>query len=231
VVGLLLLLLGGLALAVVFATHSGTHDAVAADQPLPVSAGGEDPASSGPSPAASAVVGTTQPAVPEPVPPTATPSGGVTVDVAGRVHHPGVVTVGAGSRVQDALVAAGGSLPGVDLSALDLASRLIDGEQIRVGLSALPNALPVVSGDGTDSEPAGSSDGSGTTASAAGPVDLNQATVAQLDALPGVGPVTAQRIVDWRTTHGRFTATGQLTQIQGLGGVKGKRLLSLVTLG
>src|SRR5207249_7940121 len=101
----------------------------------------------------------------------------------------------------DALAAAGGVVPGVDLSTLNLARQLSDGEQVLVGLPG------VVVGGG-----AGAVGGAG-----ASPVDLNTATVDQLDGLPGVGPVLAQRIVDWRTAHGRFSSVDDLSQVGGIG--------------
>jgi competence protein ComEA len=123
------------------------------------------------------------------------------VDVAGRVRRPGLVRLPPGSRVADAVAAAGGALPGVDLSTLNLARVLVDGEQVLVGIP------------GT-STPGGAQPGVG---GGAGTIDLNTATVDQLDSLPGVGPVLAQRIVDWRTAHGRFTSVDQLGQVGGIG--------------
>jgi competence protein ComEA len=119
------------------------------------------------------------------------PAGGVvTVDVVGRVRRSGVVRLPAGSRVLDAVQAAGGTTAGADLDALNLARKVVDGEQVRVPAhgerppppSGGPGALPAAG-----APPA--------------PVDLNTATVEQLDALPGVGQVTADRIVAYRTAH------------------------------
>lgn len=150
-------------------------------------------------------------------------SAGLLVDVAGKVRHPGVVRLPAGSRVVDALAAAGGPLPGTDLTTIDRARRLTDGEQVRVGLPGAPPPAPAV-----DPAAAGAAPGA---PSAAEPVDLNSATAAQLDTLPGVGPVMAQRIIDFRTAHGGFKAAGDLRQISGLGGKKGDALVALVTVG
>jgi competence protein ComEA len=127
------------------------------------------------------------------------------VDVAGKVRRPGLVRAKAGARVADVLAAAGGALPGVDLTGLNLARKVTDGEQILVGV---PGGAPV----GT---PTGPASPGGTPAG--GPVDLNTATMAQLEDLPGVGPVLAQRIVDWRTEHGRFTSVDELQEVSGVG--------------
>jgi competence protein ComEA len=137
------------------------------------------------------------------------------VSVVGKVRHPGLVSVPAGSRVADAIGKAGGPLPGADLSTLNLARRLGDGEQIPVGLpaSALPPDIAPTPG----------------APAPAGPLDLNRATVEQLDALPGVGPVTARRILDWRTAHGGFSSVDQLREIPGIGERKFSQLKDLVT--
>jgi competence protein ComEA len=133
------------------------------------------------------------------------------VHVAGRVRHPGVVRLAAGARVQDALRAAGGALPGSDLVGINLAQLLTDGEQVLVARVGRGSA--VSTGGGV---------GGGTGAGGPGPpgatiVDLNTADVAGLDALPGVGPVLAQRILDWRTAHGRFTTVDELDEVSGIG--------------
>jgi competence protein ComEA len=126
------------------------------------------------------------------------------VDVSGRVRRPGLVRAKPGSRVADVVALAGGALPGVDLTGLNLARQVVDGEQILVGI---PGGAPV----GT---PGAVSSGG---ASPAAPIDLNAATAAQLESLPGVGPVLAQRIVDWRTEHGRFTSVDELQEVTGVG--------------
>lgn len=140
----------------------------------------------------------------------------IVVAVAGRVRHPGIVHLARGARVVDAIRAAGGVLPGADIGLLNLARRLGDGEQVVVGLPT-PAAAPSAGAPGGAPAP-------GT------PVDLNAATVAQLVALPGVGPVTAQRIVDWRNAHGAFVSVDQLRQVPGIGPAKLARLRDLVTL-
>ena len=143
--------------------------------------------------------------------------GGPVVDVVGKVRRPGVYRLGSGARVQDAVTAAGGMLPGVDRAGVNLARRLTDGEQVLIGLP--PAAGPPATGAGS---------GIGTPA-AAGPVDLNTATAAQLDGLPGVGPVLAQRIVDWRSQHGRFGSVDDLSKVSGIGDAKLADLRPLVT--
>jgi len=135
----------------------------------------------------------------------ASPPEDLVVAVAGKVRRPGLVRVPPGSRVADALDAAGGVLPGVDLSGVNLARKMSDGEQVAVGVPPAPDAAPA----------AGGAPGAAGTDQA--PLDLNAATVEQLDALPGVGPVTAQRIVDWRTRNGRFATVDQLREVEGIG--------------
>jgi competence protein ComEA len=132
-------------------------------------------------------------------------AGSVVVDVAGKVRRPGVATLPAGSRVVDAIRQAGGARPGVDLTSLNLARVLVDGEQILVGVRAAAGVAASAS-----SSP-GASPGDGAL------VNLNTATLEQLDGLPGVGPVTAQKILDWRTAHGSFTAIDELLEVDGIG--------------
>jgi competence protein ComEA len=128
---------------------------------------------------------------------TPTPAASVVVDVAGKVAAPGVVTLPVGSRVIDAVRAAGGALPGVDLSSLNLARVLVDGEQVAVGVPPAPEP------QGVGSDP--------------GPLDLNAATADDLDGLPGIGPVLADRIVAWRDEHGRFSSVDELLEVPGIG--------------
>ncbi|MDQ1722472.1 MAG: competence protein ComEA [Pseudonocardiales bacterium] len=158
---------------------------------------------------------------------SAAPAGGSTllvVDVAGKVRRPGVYRLPAGSRVDDAVRAAGGLLSGVDPVTVNLARKLVDGEQVLVGLAAAS-----AGGPGGSAAPGGP--GATTPTGTAGPLDLNSATLAQLDGLPGVGPVLAQRILDWRTAHGRFDSVDQLRGVSGIGDSKYADLKSLVTLG
>lgn len=134
------------------------------------------------------------------------------ISVIGHVRTPGLVTVAAGSRVADALRVAGGADPGTDLSGLNLARKLTDGEQLAVGITVAPSA------------PAGAG-------AAPGKLDLNAATPEQLDTLPGVGEVTAGRIVDWRTQHGGFSSVEQLRDVDGIGESKFEKLREQVTVG
>jgi competence protein ComEA len=153
----------------------------------------------------------------QPASPTSTPaaSSTIVVDVAGKVVHPGIYRLPTGSRVFEAVHAAGGVSRGASTLSLNLAAPLQDGEQVVVGLP----------GGGGAPQAGDASAGGG----AAGPVDLNSATVAQLDALPGVGPVLAQHIIDWRTAHGRFSSVNQLQDVSGIGDAKFADLKPLVT--
>ncbi|MEU1350225.1 ComEA family DNA-binding protein [Streptomyces sp. NPDC005776] len=149
---------------------------------------------------------------PEPspgAPPAAGPGGQVVVDVSGKVRRPGIHRLPTGARVADALRVAGGARPGVNLDNLNRARVLTDGEQIIVG--APPGQAPAggTAGGGTGGGP-------GPTAPA-GPVSLNTATVDQLDTLPGVGPVLAQHIVDYRAQHGGFRSVDELREVNGIG--------------
>ncbi|MGW6689902.1 helix-hairpin-helix domain-containing protein [Streptomyces sp. NPDC054961] len=131
--------------------------------------------------------------------------GRILVDVSGKVRDPGVRRLPAGSRVEDALAAAGGVRPGTDLTGLNRARVLMDGEQVLVGAPAPP--------------PAGGGGGGGGAApgQVAGPLSLGTATAEQLDGLPGVGPVLARHIVDFRTARGGFRSVEELRQVNGIG--------------
>ena len=136
------------------------------------------------------------------------PAAVLVVAVAGKVRFPGLVRLPAGARVADAIEAAGGVLPGTDLSTVNLARKIADGELITVGTPAGPSGA--VPGDGK--------------------VNLNTATVAQLDALPGVGPVLAERIVAYRDKKGGFRTVAELRQVEGIGDAKYEQLKDLVTV-
>ncbi|MEU1288317.1 helix-hairpin-helix domain-containing protein [Kitasatospora sp. NPDC005856] len=146
----------------------------------------------------------------------------VVVDIGGRVHLPGLHTLPAGSRVADALRAAGGPLPETDTRSLNLARVLTDGEQILVGEPAPAPAPPAVAG-GSGSGPQG-------PAVPRPPVSLNRATLEQLDTLPGVGPTLAQRILAYRAAHGSFRSLDQLRQVSGIGARTYAELRPLLTL-
>ncbi|MDG4799180.1 ComEA family DNA-binding protein [Micromonospora sp. WMMD980] len=146
-------------------------------------------------------------------------TGQVVVAVAGKVRRPGLVRLPAGARLADAVEAAGGALPGVDVALLNPARKVTDGELILVGVSAPPGqAAPGPAAGGAPGGPA------------AGPVNLNTATLAQLDALPGVGPVLAQRILDHREQHGGFRSVSDLRQVEGIGDARYEQLKELVTV-
>ena len=168
----------------------------------------------------------------------------VVVSVVGLVHRSGLVTVAPGARVDDALTAAGGVLPEGDRDGLNLARRVADGEQILVGLAPGPDGprgpRSGIVGPGPAGPPGGAAPGApggsaaGGTAGGApasgGLVDLNTADAAALDALPGVGPVTAAAILGWRTANGPFTSVDQLTEVDGIGPATLSRLRPLVTV-
>ncbi|RLZ02620.1 hypothetical protein CWC38_10145 [Kocuria tytonicola] len=185
--------------------------------------------------------------------PSAGSTGGVlTVHVVGEVRDPSVVTLSPGARVMDAVEAAGGFTPAAVKDRINLAENVADGAQI-----VIPNrgnvdevlAARTAPGGGSGgsgapapnaaSRPAGATNGApepgarggGSTAAAPGaPVNLNTATEAELEALPKVGPVLAQRIVEFRTQHGPFTSPEQLDDVSGVGPAMLEALLPLVTV-
>lgn len=134
--------------------------------------------------------------------PSPPPAPDLLVHVSGAVGQPGVVRLAPGSRVLDALTAAGGPLGAAGLDALNLAREVADGERVHVPHpgESLPDHAP-----------------EGGEADAAGPLDLNRATAPQLEELPGIGPVLAERILTWRDQHGPFESVGQLRQVPGIG--------------
>ena len=133
------------------------------------------------------------------------------INVAGKVNNPGVYQLPKGSRVIDAIKAAGNQRNGVDISDINLARILVDGEQILVG-SPKPSSGKIAAKKITIDNP----------------LDLNRATITQLDSLPGIGPVTAQRIIDYRTKVGRINSVDELKKISGLGGAKFEEIKSLL---
>lgn len=138
------------------------------------------------------------------------------VDVAGAVRRPGLYRLQAGSRIDDAIAAAGGATAKAQLDAVNLAAPVADGEQVLVPGRSAAGAV------------AAAPSAAGGAPSPSAPLDLNTATAEQLDALPGVGPVTAQKIIDYRTTHGPFHAVDELQGVPGIGPSKMAQLKGLV---
>ena len=137
--------------------------------------------------------------------PSATSSGRlIFVHVAGAVKRPGLYELPEGSRVNDAVIAAGGAASGADLDALNLAAKVKDGDKVLVPAKG--------AGGGAQAPP-----GAGASAAAGGLIDLNTATIDQLETLPGVGPSTAQKIMDYRTDHGGFRSVDDLLNVPGIG--------------
>jgi len=161
--------------------------------------------------------------------PTTRPArpGLLVVDVVGAVRRGGVVRVPTGARVVDVIAAAGGATPDADLARLNLAAPVADGARVavpRVGAAAPPvDPAAVTGGSGSDGT-------IGAGAASTGPVDLNTATAAQLDALPGIGPATAAAIVRDRETHGPYASVDDLSRVRGIGPAKLAQLRDLVTV-
>ncbi|HVF13917.1 MAG TPA: helix-hairpin-helix domain-containing protein [Acidimicrobiales bacterium] len=158
--------------------------------------------------------------------------GVVTVHAAGQVSAPGVYSVPAGARVADLVTAAGGLLPEADIDRLNLAARVVDGTRVYIPRKGeAPPPPEAVGGDpGAAAGTAGGAAGGGGPGAAAGPVDLNTATAAQLDTLPGVGPATAAAILTYRTRHGRFKSVTELLEVPGIGPSKLEAIRPLVVV-
>jgi competence protein ComEA len=148
---------------------------------------------------------------------TATAAAPVVVDVVGAVRRPGLYRLAPGTRIADAVARAGGATPKADLALINLAAPLADGEQVVVPRrgSATPGA-------------AASGPAVGGAAPATGPVHLSTATLEQLDSLPGIGPVTAQKILDFRQKHGAFASVDELDAVPGIGPARLDQLEDLV---
>jgi competence protein ComEA len=165
--------------------------------------------------------GTTTPAAPLPPSPglgagaTGAPHARVVVDVVGAVRRPGLYRLEQGSRIADAVARAGGATTKAELAQVNLAAPLADGEQVVIPKRGAPGAVPPTTG---------SSGGATTTA----PVQLSTATLEQLDTLPGVGPATAQKILDYRAKHGAFSSVDELDAVPGIGPKRLDELRGLV---
>jgi competence protein ComEA len=136
------------------------------------------------------------------------------IDVAGAVRRPGLYRLRSGSRIDDAIAAAGGSTATAQLDSVNLAAPVADGEQV------------VVPGRGAGGAAAASPPAAGSSPSA--PLDLNSATLDQLESLPGIGPVTAQKILDYRQAHGAFHSVAELEGVPGIGPAHLAQLKGLV---
>lgn len=215
-----------------FGVAAGALALVAAVVTLVAVVGGRPPAEAAPPlPAAVGVVAATVPAAPTSVAPTSTTPSSLVVSVVGRVTDPGLVTVPNGSRVADALRAAGGMQPGADLGPLNLARRLADGEQLYVGVPVPAGADGPTTGQpqATDQAPPPAGGGGKAGLGPGQKVNLNTATAQELQALPGVGPTMAQRILTWRGQHGHFDSINQLRQVGGIGPARYAKIQNLVT--
>jgi len=160
--------------------------------------------------------GTATPAAPLPPPPgsgtgAAGPSARVVVDVVGEVRRPGLYRLADGSRIADAVARAGGATRKAELAQVNLAAPLADGEQVVV-----PARGSAAAAGGPDA------------AAPSAPIQLSTATLEQLDSLPGVGPATAQKILDYRTKHGAFSSVDELDAVPGIGPKRLEQLRELV---
>jgi len=157
---------------------------------------------------------------PPAAPPTETAaSTAVVVDVVGAVRRPGLYRLEQGARIADAVSRAGGATPKADLALVNLAAPLADGEQVVVpkrGTAAFGAPTAAAGSSGAGGVPSG------------GPVHLSTATLEQLDSLPGIGPVTAQKILDYRQKHGAFTSVDALDAVPGIGPARLDQLKDLV---
>lgn len=167
----------------------------------------------------------------------------VCVHVAGRVKNPGVYELDLGSRVKDAIQSAGGALPNADLESINLAQKLSDGEQVYIapkGKILLPATstvregekmqTPTIATSTSDSERSGVSAPEKLTRPGQGTVNINTAGLQELQRLPGVGPATAQKIIDYRAENGRFDSVDELEEVSGIGPTKLEKMRPFVRL-
>jgi competence protein ComEA len=167
---------------------------------------------------------------------SASPSGYATPQevvayVCGAVRRPGVYHLAPGARVADLLSAAGGAAARAELQAVNLAAKLIDGQQVVVPVRGATTAAAAAAGSaGTGASATSGTAGAPGTAGTSAPVNLNTASAAELDALPGVGPATAQKIIDYRTANGGFKSVDDLKNVSGIGDAKFATLQPLVTV-
>jgi competence protein ComEA len=176
-----------------------------------------------------APVGAPAAAAPRVTTTTTEAAGELVVHVAGAVARPGVVRVRAGARVVDAIDAAGGGLPDAALDRLNLAATLVDGQRVAVSRVGEP-APPVDSGAAGGAGAGVVTGGTGEAGAASGPLDLNAATQAQLEELPGIGPALAGAILRYRDEHGGFRSVGELREVRGIGEARFADLEGLVTV-
>jgi competence protein ComEA len=148
-----------------------------------------------------------------PPPAPAAPVGEVVVHVVGAVRRPGLYHLRLGARIADAVRRAGGTTRRADTQLVNLAAPLADGQQVVVPRRQVPGTAPAAGPGGQE---------------AVGPVHLSTATLEELDSLPGVGPVTAQKIVDYREKHGAFTSVEELDAIPGIGPARIEQLRDAV---
>lgn len=148
-----------------------------------------------------------------------TEGGGVTVHIVGAVARPDVYTLPAGTTIKSAIEAAGGALEGADLESINLASKVIDGTQVRIHLKGEePSKAPFLADD------------SSTVGVGGGLVSINSATLQELDSLPGIGPVKAQAIIDYRNQIGGFKSIEELNAVKGIGDKTMDELRPLIKL-
>jgi competence protein ComEA len=165
------------------------------------------------------------------VPAATTTTGGVfVVDVVGAVRRPGVVSLPATARVTDAVIAAGGALPTADLDRINLAAHLVDGMRIAVPRRGVPSDPAGPSADPAVAVAPGAGSGSGGAPTPGAPLDLNTATEAQLETLPGIGPSLARAIISEREREGGFHSVDDLRRVRGIGDVRFAQLRGLVTV-